>query len=472
MQIKLGRAALILGWMALVLGPLVPTLVPVALTAHDLTRAVQLPLLLLAALALVFQSAAAPRLHPWAMAQSVLLIVLVGLSAANAAIPGVAWREVALFAGLIGWSIWIAGQSGGERLAPWMGVVCLSQLLYGLMFMGLLVAALAGQQPVLLWEMSLGYDNPRFLNHVQTVVLPLLLGIAAQPSATRRTRLMAIVALTLQLFLLLSTLGRSTMVSVVVGAGVVMLVVGAASRRWIGLGLATTAVALVAYLALQSGVVPVQQAVGYRPTAKELTSDHSRQYLWNIAISDSHRSPWLGVGPMHFAHEVNEKGAHPHNHYLQMAAELGWPATLAVVALMLRGLSAMARALRAEHNADRRAIGCGLLGAGVAAAVDACFSGNLVMPISQIWIFTLIGLSFGWYEGRSRPNAAKPLAGATISPNVWLAARAVLVMAAFWSCVAASKEISASTPHLQAEGCREPSPQDVSRPRYWSYGWF
>jgi len=339
MQLKFGRSALILAWLMLMLGPFLSTLVSVALSSHDVARAVQLPLLLLATLVIAFDRSPMPDLDRWTMGRVVLLVLLVVLSAACSAIPAAAWREIALFVGLIGWAMWVARHSKGEHSrAPWLAVICLSQLLYGLIFVGLVAAALVNQQPVLLWEMSLGYDNPRFLNHVQTAVLPLLLGIAAQPGAPRRVRLMATVALTLQLFLLLSTLGRSTMLGIAVGTGVVMIVVGQAGRRWLGLGLASTVVALAAYLALQSGVVPVQQTVGYRPTAKELTSDHSRQYLWDIALSDSRRSPWLGVGPMHYAHEVNQKGAHPHNHYLQAAAELGWPATLMLVTLMLRGL--------------------------------------------------------------------------------------------------------------------------------------
>ncbi|WP_377159158.1 O-antigen ligase family protein [Roseateles sp. UC29_93] len=320
--------------------------------------------------------------------------------------------------------------------------------------------------------MSFGYDNPRFLNHVQAAALPLLLGIAARPGATWRMRAMVIVALTLQLFLLAATLGRSTMVGLLAATAIVLLVLGRDARRWLVIGLGAAVFAGTIYAGLQSGAARLQQTVGYAPTVKELTSDHSREYLWDMALSDARSSPWLGVGPMHFAHEVNAKGAHPHNQYLQAAAELGWPATMILVALMLRGIWAMARALRMERDVDRRAIGSGLIGACVAVAVDACFSGNLVMPVSQIWIFLVIGLSFDWYRGRSRSAdgvTAPPIAG---SAPVWLVVRMALVAVALWSCAAALEEIQTPTPHLHLEGGRVPSPHDVSRPRFWSYGWF
>ncbi|HEY9131078.1 MAG TPA: O-antigen ligase family protein [Dyella sp.] len=464
---KLLRLAVLLACLLLILGPFLPMLIPADVTAHDFARSLQLPLLLLAALALAADRAPRPGIGRWTMALFAFLALLVSASAIHAAVPVAAWREIALFAALSAWSLMVARSFEGANARFWLGAVCLSQLLYGLGYVGLLVASLANHQPVLLWEMNFGYDNPRFLNHVQAATLPLLLGIAVQPGASVAIKAMSRLALVLQLFVLAASLGRSAMLGLVVAAVVVALVAGRAARRWLAVGAASALLAGLAYGALQSIDTSVQQASGYTPTTKELTSDHSRQYLWDIALADARGAPWLGVGPMHFAHEPNAKAAHPHNHYLQAAAELGWPALAILMVLVLNGLRVLAVTLRAEKNEDRQAVGCGLLGACVAIAVDACFSGNLVMPFSQIWIFSVMGMSIGWrHDGSSATT--RPV----ISALAWSVLRTVFVLAAAWSCWVAYHEIQAPTPRLQTDGARAPSPTEVPRPRFWSHGWF
>lgn len=474
MKLSFRRSFTLLACMVLIMGPFASTLFSLTLSEHDLARAIQLSLLLVAALALAFGRVLPPRADRITLALLSLLAALVALSAIGAAVPMAAWREAALFAGLGAWAVIVANASKRDDAELWFVGICLSQFLYGLTFVGLVAAAIVNHQPVLLWDMSLGYDNPRFLNHVQAAVLPLLLGIAARPGATRCMQAMTIVALTLQLFLLMATLGRSTMLGLAVAAVAVLLVLGRSASRWLVIGMAATVIAGVAYLGLQSEAAALQQTVGYTPTVKELTSDHSREYLWQIALADAGRSPVFGLGLMHFAHEINAKGAHPHNFYLQLAAELGWPALTIVVALASRGLWKMSWTLRAETDPDRRAVGAGLLGACTAIAVDAGFSGNFVMPLSQIWIFSVLGLSFGWYAGRARfiDAHSSPLSTAGRSCSVWLILRLYVVLVSLWSCLAASGEIKSPTPHLQVRGAKEPVPHVASRPRFWSYGWF
>jgi hypothetical protein len=115
-------------------------------------------------------------------------------------------------------------------------------------------------------------------------------------------------------------------------------------------------------------------------------------------------------------------------------------------------------------------MGCGLLGAGIAVVVDACFSGNLVMPFSQIWIFAVIGLSCGWYRSRRHFGIAAP--SLVESRLAWKGLRLFLLLSSLWLCAVSFKEIQAPTPYLQVEGGKTPSPREAARPRFWSYGWF
>jgi O-antigen ligase len=49
----------------------------------------------------------------------------------------------------------------------------------------------------------------------------------------------------------------------------------------------------------------------------------SRWTLWRISMEAALAHPLLGIGPMHFAYVDNGEGAHPHNFWLQLAAEWG-----------------------------------------------------------------------------------------------------------------------------------------------------
>ena len=74
---------------------------------------------------------------------------------------------------------------------------------------------------------------------------------------------------------------------------------------------------------------------------QEDASANDRLYLWNIALSLIPAHPVFGIGPDNFPLYAPNT---PHNAYLQVGCEIGLPALMVYVAILLTGLYAAARA--------------------------------------------------------------------------------------------------------------------------------
>ncbi|HSI37523.1 MAG TPA: O-antigen ligase family protein [Methylotenera sp.] len=131
---------------------------------------------------------------------------------------------------------------------------------------------------------------------------------------------------------------------------------------------------------------------------RETTSD--RIELWNQAIILVKNSPWFGVGPMHFAWN-SATNAHPHNTILQLAAEWGVPATLIILTIAVYGFYCWLKKFNFENLKSESKLDSNL-------TVILCFTiitnsayslvdGVIVMPVSQVLMFTTIGLLIGHY---------------------------------------------------------------------------
>lgn len=134
----------------------------------------------------------------------------------------------------------------------------------------------------------------------------------------------------------------------------------------------------------------------------------------------------------------------------------------------------MRQCIVACRDAGSRTVGIGLFTACVAVAVDGFFSGNFVMPISQMWIAFLFGWSIAWCRsqqpvgveaqgavqksGPVRTWAWRGLALAALASQVWLIA----------DVYPEATHLSEHLEHVQ----KELAPNPRTNPRFWSHGWF
>jgi O-antigen ligase len=272
--------------------------------------------------------------------------------------------------------------------------------------------------------------------------------------------------------LLYALAGRGTLVGIAAGAAAVGLMFGRASfptLRYLGLGAAFGLVlfALIFWLLpLAMGLPPGSSADYY---GSRLGSVEMRLYLWRIALSYIEQAPWLGIGPMQYAHVPTGDAAHPHNIYLQIGAEWGLPMLVVVVLSGLLALHRLAAAVRRCATVRDRDCGVGLVLACVAIGVDGLFSGNFVMPVSQVWIAFTFGWAAAWWaaQHQDKPEAlSEKLAAVSMKRVLALA----LLASQLWFVWSIWPELRQLDAHIQQVMDRVPTV--TMNPRFWSHGWF
>ncbi len=267
------------------------------------------------------------------------------------------------------------------------------------------VGAVSSASALLLPALVIGFDNYRFLNHAQTVILPLVVVVAISDPGIRWRR-SAWLVLIVHFALLALTRGRATAISLIIATLVIAYVIRSPGSRQLARALGLSAVGGVLLYGALYLALPRLLGASWGESAAPLTdvaSGQERLVLWQAALGAIQQSPWFGIGPMHFAALHMPMGAHPHNIYLQWMAEYGLPAGLAMSATLFWVLYRIARRLRDER--DTPVLATAAWTACMSAAIDGLFSGNFVMPLSQCWIALAFGLMLRMTSPPPAPTA-------------------------------------------------------------------
>ncbi|WP_410499310.1 O-antigen ligase family protein [Chitinibacter sp. S2-10] len=224
------------------------------------------------------------------------------------------------------------------------------------------------------------FENARYLNSVQIVLLFFCWLLLVPGKASRSLLLFAIFASSLNLALIFLTGARSALLAILIG--ICLIALNKAYRRDV-LSNASLVLAggLLIYLSLwfcvdqyfdkvMSGDMLPRWLNAGQVTVASLTS--GRYIVWGDAIRMMQAHPWLGSGGLHFA-SMNSIAAHPHNLFLMIGAEWGVPMLL----LLVYRLGRFSLCVFKQRFAS---IEFGLL---MAILVESLFSGNLVYPMSQ-----------------------------------------------------------------------------------------
>lgn len=398
--------------------------------------------------------------HLFAKHAFVLWLALAMASVASAAQALAALQELAL---LIGCLIFmdLVRRCDVRQSELWIsrGAV-LGAGMYACVVFLVFAAATASGDSLYISSFVVGFDNYRFLSHSQTVMLPLLaVAVASDPG--QRWRRSGSVVLILQIALLVLTRGRATMLGVALAAlAAVWLFRGPDARRlartlaWAALG-----GTLIYWVVLQG--LPTWLELPWlerADPAASLGSGQERLFLWSHALQSIQQSPWLGIGPMHFAALHLDPGAHPHNVYLQWLAEYGVIAgslmSMALLAVVYNG----ARRLRAQAQPSVFALGIWI--ACMGAVLDGLLSGNFVMPLSQCWIAFAFGLLL-----HLTPSPTSIVASGRQSMAV------IAVGLLFLLGLAAKVAIDLSNdPPYAGEALQYTAPDKSLDPRFWLHG--
>ncbi|MDI1245101.1 MAG: O-antigen ligase family protein [Rhodoferax sp.] len=383
---------------------------PLVAGAHfyDNQRLIQIFCVLFALLAIWFQligKPAIPRLFSRPILLLLALLFLLGLVSSSAAYsPRHAffeWVNLLLLlcaAWLVAAEISDKGDQLLDKLLQLCGLAC---AVYLLLEITIYISVLkAGIQPKP-EQLILGFDNYRFFNYGQTISLPLL-GLMAARMSDQGRRLFWWGVTALWWMLLFVSAGRGTFVGVTVAIALAWFVLRGSARAWcramLFAGLAGLFAYLIFYVAipLLLGLEPfgLLPAVGDRSLQNPTSG---RLPLWARALEMILEDPWLGAGPMHFAHYGRDLGigASPHNWPLQIGSEWGLPALLLLCGVLLLALRKLWQLRMIVAAKDQDTLTAWLV-TGLAILVDGLVSGLLVMPISQLWIALYAGCAWGW----------------------------------------------------------------------------
>lgn len=190
-------------------------------------------------------------------------------------------------------------------------------------------------------------------------------------------------------------------------------------------------------------------------------SNTERLTLARAAIGLAAEHPLAGVGPGQFGTNYSAtRAAHPHNTPLQLLAEYGVPVGAAGIALGALLVVYAVRQVRQRSIQQFDAVSTMLGAALVMGLVDALFSGNLLMPHSQVCLAVIAG----WMLGRQQPAPPIPYLSAG-RQREWRTGIALSVgMAAFVSMVLAVEYLSLIVDM--------PYPPALRVPNFWQYGRF
>lgn len=386
---------------------LLPTLhfMPKNFYHHDNQRLLELAILFFVMVAAIFNR---PQLNFQSHGYRVVcyalstFLILAGISALLAQSIRHAIIEICLFTALSFLSILIARLYINNKaifIKRLVYIIWASVLLYLFAFYVGYITAFVFKTPVTWPQPFTGFSNIRTFNQYQLwslglVGLPLL-------TLTLKTHLRyaLYIALTLWWVLLFHSASRGAPLAWFIGIITVATIYQKLAWPFIRLQLINISSGFFTYFLLfKLGPILNKSAIVTGTVLRESTSD--RLDLWHQALMIIKSSPWLGVGPMHYAWS-STISAHPHNSILQMAAEFGIPATMILLATITYASYCWLKKFNLKQIKAKNKINSQLtIILMFTLATNAAYSlidGVIVMPISQVMMFVVIGIAVGHY---------------------------------------------------------------------------
>jgi O-antigen ligase len=375
---------------------------------HNDQRIAQLLLLAGASLYMVWRPAAAMSAGSRLTLAALGFFLLAGaVSSSTASIPSHAFLELGLFALLYVLAMGVAAElsrnfTRGLTLALWL--VGATAVLYAMQIVAIYVFAFILQTQPIEYAFCPNFSNYRFFNHAQTITLPLLLLLYCREQHPRLRWLWLIVA-GLWWALLGVLASKGTFVATVTACAIVLALRGGPAKQylraafvtgWAGLGI--FAIIFVA-IPILSGMRPFTLLVAFAqgPVGQ---STGARLDMWQRAAALLAESPWLGIGPMHFAKYGTDLNiaAHLHNWVMQILTEWGSLAFVGCVVALAAGVRCLLRASRcvAPDDSANQTIVTTWIALGAALLLDGLVSGLIVMPVSQLLIVLYVGCAMAW----------------------------------------------------------------------------
>jgi O-antigen ligase len=309
------------------------------------------------------------------------------------------------------------------------------------------------------------FSNRRFFGQVASMVVPLLAYPLLRGGLSRSAQAALFSLLAVWWMLVIVSGTRGTWMALVVAAIVLGVFAWRACVGWLKI----QALAL-GMGALLFGILFVWLPVWIGLDASlenrliNLTTLSGRGVLWSLAWAQIQAHPWLGIGPMHLAAIRNDVGAHPHNAVLQLAAEWGVPAALALILPAISGvLRLLARLRQQQQDASFNLLLVCLTASLLAASTQSMVDGVIVIPYTQ----TLLALVAGWALGvYFRGASVMPIASCSRRMRFGVPVLSVLALTGLLNGIFPEVFNRAEVTQAFVDAGNQLIP-----PRYWAVGW-
>lgn len=339
-----------------------------------------------------------------------ILLALASISALLAHSPRHAAIEISTFAALCYLALFVARLYNENKevfikkitYALWASIV-----LYMVSFYSGYITATIFKTP-LNWPFPFtGFSNIRSFNQYQLWSLGLITLPLLTFEIKKNTRLWLHLALACWWVLLFYSASRGVLVAWVVGMLLTAFVYRKLAWPFLRLQLIHIVAGYCGYYLLFKAVPALLQTTLVAGTVIRDTAN-DRIALWDQALILIQDFPLFGVGPMHYAWH-NSTNGHPHNSLLQLAAEWGLPASLVILTIAGYGINCWLKRFNVNKLQVQPKLDCHLaillFFTLITNAAYSLVDGVIVSPISQVLMFTLIGLMLGQYSyGHSSIN--------------------------------------------------------------------
>ena len=315
----------------------------------------------------------------------------------------------------------------------------------------------------------LDFANVRFFSQYQAFALLLIPLAATLPAVSRNWRIVVYIIAANFWALQWMVGSRAVWVGAIAGTIAVIALTRRGRVVWIGQQAMLVVSGALIYLLFSHFVTSVPGAAPV-PSAGAVVefgsqSDTDRMAMASISLKMLGEHPLLGIGPGQWGlNQSMVKNAHPHNSPLQLLSEYGLIAGTAGIALGMLLLLFAVRMLRAsvqlQSHQGASPVTASLCAALVMGLVDSLFSGNLIMPHSQI----LLCVIAGWLVGQTQGAALAAESDAVGRRSEKLALVGVAMLAMCTTAILAFEYVDVVNPM--------PGNLQLRHPHFWQYGRF
>lgn len=327
-----------------------------------------------------------------------LVFMFGGISASISEFPRYAWLEWSTLILLMGLMFLLADEASRtvQRFDIYAIVLVLAvtTTIVARVMMGYLAACLEGMRLDSVKLFTSVVSNRRVFGQVASMAIPLLAYPLLVPGKIKFPRVWFYILLAAWWMLAIVSGSRGTWMALGVATLILAVFAWPACSAWIktqSIGLATGLFLYGVVFTLLPALAGLEANVEYR--LNNLTDLSGRSELWAVAMSTVTAHPFLGAGPMSLAAVPGLIGAHPHNALLQISAEWGVPAMLALLVPVTYSIVILLR--RLSRPCEDQALLICLSASILAASTQAMVDGVIVMPYTQTWLVLVVGWAIG-----------------------------------------------------------------------------